>query len=264
MEMGRGRDAVVAAIGADGVVEGLADRVVGYIEPFAGCDAAESHGCADGDALPVDLFQHLGHRGRDPVHVVLEVAAGAFDAGGVEDGDRRVEDGADVVHAGLDDVVAGDELAEGRSEGLDDVRSAVGRDGGHGDAVLDAEDLDLGRVDGAAGVEEGLCFRDDDVGLDRLLPEDVVDLERTAGAPGVEHDDLSILDVRGHLLGKPGVPGRRDDDHDDVGARNGLLHVGGGKLEGAGAPGNLFAVVGDQLDGAAAADRLEAIGGTVE
>ena len=264
VQMGRGLNTVVAAIGLDGLVERLASSVVGDVQPLAGRHAVEPHRRPDRHALFIDGFQDPGHGWSDPLHVVLELAARAFDARGVQHSDRGVKDRADVVHSGLDGIVPGDELVEGLGQGRDRLRSPVCRNGGNRNAVLDAEDLHLSRVHRAAGVEQCLRLGDDHISRHALLSEDVMDLQRAARAPGVEDDDLAVYQVRRHRLGQPRVTGGRDDDHDDVRALDCLLDVGCGKSDGAHTARYLFPIMRDHLDCPTASHGLQVLWSSVE
>ncbi len=230
VEGARGPDPGVARIGVDGIVEGSPGGIIRHVEPLPRGEALKAHRLADGDALGIHSLQNPRHRGGDALQVILKVAVRRFDARRVEHGHRGMKDRADVVHARLHHVIAGHELREGDAEATHDLWRAIGRQRRDGDAVLHPEDAHLSRVEHARGIDEGLRLGDDHISAHALLAENVSELQRAAGAPRVEHDDLAVGEEAGAALRHEAMPGRRRADHQDIRAGYRLFRIRSGRL----------------------------------
>ena len=181
-------DAVIARLVLDGVVQVLPVRIVGHFQPFHGGAGADAQRGGHRHAFPVERLQHARHRGRHPVDVELVIAVGGLDPAGIQQGQGRVEDGAHVVHPGVQHVHAVDELRIDRLDGLQHALVADGRQGRQRDGFLDPEDARLGRAIRAAGVNEGLRLGNGHIRRAALVPQHLGKFQRPAGAPRMQDD----------------------------------------------------------------------------
>ena len=142
-----------------------------------------------------------------------------------------MEERADVGKARLHAVFRCGELRVVGVEQLEHLRGAVCGESAEGDLLLHAENLDGSRAGLAAGVDEGLRLGDSDIGVAALGADRVQEVQRTAGAAGIEHHDLTVRQGAVAALGDHAVRERRGDDHDEVHAGDGFRHIAGHLVE---------------------------------
>ena len=140
--------------------------------------------------------------------------------------ERQVE----VFHRRVNDVVGKDMLAEhGIHRVLDDLLAVAG-ERNNAQLRLLAGDKNIARLLDARGKQQRAGYGQRHIRRAAGIGERLFEGDRAQAGSRIEHDDLTVLEIRSHLYSDGIVIVLRENQKDELTALDCLLHIGSRKL----------------------------------